>query len=238
MKTISSHQRPSPLRVRGFSLLEILIVVAVLAILATLLFPALRSAQERADSAVCLGNLRHIHIAMMAMANDDNGQLPLATDFANDNASWAWYLLKGDYLPKLPKTAGKRPRHPLYDPGSKVMEISYSTGAYGINRSLVDPTPAQPGKTKIFNVSHPGKKFLLMCSGVYGIVLSQATTSSLPYLYLPGRSVNRSGGWSDTYRRDAVEGRHGRKINTISLSGNAETWNADEIPLTADRWSR
>jgi hypothetical protein len=87
-------------------------------------------------------------------------------------------------------------------------------------------------------ISQPGKKFLLMCSGIYAITRNQATVTGPPNLYLPGRSVNRSRSWSDRFRQDAIEGRHGRKIHTISVAGNTEVWNADEIPLTSEYWDK
>lgn len=238
MKNFSSPLPSDRIPSRGFSLVEMLVVVAVIGILAALLFPALQSARERSSSAACLGNLRQLHIAIMALANDNEGQLPLGSDSANNYASWGWYLLEGGYLPKIPQTPGKRPRHPLYDPGSKVTEISSIAGGYGINRRLVDLPIVNPVRTRIVNVSHPSEKFLLMCSGIYSILPSQAAASSLPHLYLPGRSVNRATQWPDKNRQDAIEGRHGRKINTITLSGNAQTWNADELPLTSDHWDR
>jgi len=241
MKTISSPLPSARLPSRGFTLLEILAAVVVLAILVALLFPALQSAQERANSAGCLGNLRQIHVAMMGLANDNDGQLPLAEDSANANAGWAWYLVDGGYLPPLPPmVSGRRSKkHPLFDPGSSAATAATTIGYYGINRDLTGPLGTNVVRTRIVAISEPGKKFLLMCSGIYAITRNQATVTGPPNLYLPGRSVNRSRSWSsDTIRRDAIEGRHGRKIHTISVAGNTEVWNADEIPLTLERWIR
>jgi prepilin-type N-terminal cleavage/methylation domain-containing protein len=60
----------------GFTLLELLVVMGILAILAALLFPALSSAQQAGRKAVCLGNLRQLGIAMHAYASEYGGRIP------------------------------------------------------------------------------------------------------------------------------------------------------------------
>ncbi len=49
---------------RGFTLVELLVVVAVIAILAAMLLPALSSARSAADSAACRGNLHQLSLGM------------------------------------------------------------------------------------------------------------------------------------------------------------------------------
>jgi prepilin-type N-terminal cleavage/methylation domain-containing protein len=60
---------------RGFTLIELLVVIAVIAILLAILVPAMRTARERAQRAVCLNNLRQLTIAWIAYADQDNGKL-------------------------------------------------------------------------------------------------------------------------------------------------------------------
>ncbi|HTD66996.1 MAG TPA: type II secretion system protein, partial [Candidatus Limnocylindria bacterium] len=60
----------------GFTLLELLVVIACVAILATLLLPALSSAKETSRRAACISNLRQTGIAIHLYAGENEGRIP------------------------------------------------------------------------------------------------------------------------------------------------------------------
>lgn len=60
----------------GFTLLELLVTIAVIALLASLLLPALSRGKDRARAATCLNNLRQWGIATQLYVTDQNDFLP------------------------------------------------------------------------------------------------------------------------------------------------------------------
>ena len=58
---------------KAFTLIEILVVVAIISILAAILFPVLSRAKEASHIAVCTSNLRQIAVAELEYGADNNG---------------------------------------------------------------------------------------------------------------------------------------------------------------------
>lgn len=61
---------------RGFTLIEILVVIVIIALLAALLFPAIARASKKGQQAGCIGNVRQITMALTMYANDHQGNFP------------------------------------------------------------------------------------------------------------------------------------------------------------------
>lgn len=63
-------------RRRAFTLIELLVVISIIALLISILLPALGSAREAARNSMCMSNLKQIGVASYTYATDSQDYLP------------------------------------------------------------------------------------------------------------------------------------------------------------------
>lgn len=80
---------------RAFTLTELLVVMAIIAVLAGLLLPAVSLVREHAQSIVCRAHLRQLPMAAAAYSIDHDGLLVAAVTHGN---TCLWPELLADYL--------------------------------------------------------------------------------------------------------------------------------------------
>ena len=90
MKPCSEHVTPAR---AGFTLVELVVVVAMVGLLATMLAPTMARTKPNSASFQCLNNLRQLAFGWKMYADDNNGNLVYNTDGGNSgkakgNESW------------------------------------------------------------------------------------------------------------------------------------------------------
>jgi type II secretory pathway pseudopilin PulG len=71
----------------AFTLVELAVILAVIAIVATMLLPALAATQTKSQKVACLNNLKQIGLAFRLWETDNSGQYPMAISTSQGGAA-------------------------------------------------------------------------------------------------------------------------------------------------------
>jgi prepilin-type N-terminal cleavage/methylation domain-containing protein/prepilin-type processing-associated H-X9-DG protein len=148
-------------RAGGFTLVELLVVIGIIALLVALIVPAANKARESARRVQCLANLRQLTAAVLAYVTDDPGQC--FPDAGSGNAPVL--------APLSPRTHNKPPYTPLNANAYVLPSIGGSLRKYlGENARALWVCPSAPTEGVVeaaviegndpYNGTGPNDKFL------------------------------------------------------------------------------
>ena len=145
---------------RAFTLIELLIVIAVIVILAAMLLPALAKSKLSAQSAACKSNLRQLGLATELYWDDNDGNcFQTASGITNSGQLWwfgwigsgaeghrAFTLSTGVLFPYLDGNDVRLCPSPVWNSPQFKLKGTNVIFSYGYNNALSAQTPMTVGK--------------------------------------------------------------------------------------------
>jgi prepilin-type N-terminal cleavage/methylation domain-containing protein len=211
-------------RVRGFSLVELLVVISIIALLIAMLLPAVQKARGQANSLRCKSNMRVIGQSMLMYAGENRGQLfPIdaggAFGMPPISRQWFVYVLK----PKPPINPASTDPHDwtppiMLCPSDDVDPAFYHS--YVLNDHINEHQIKY--STKISTGQSPGE-----------IVIMGEKITSVPDYYIQAFPT----GGSD-YKNVAELHRHGLRLgsNYLHMDLHVDTLSPEQVPQALDPW--
>jgi prepilin-type N-terminal cleavage/methylation domain-containing protein/prepilin-type processing-associated H-X9-DG protein len=241
----------------GFTLVELLAVIGIIALLLAIIVPVLQRSRQQAKAMACSSNVRQLLLALFAFESA-NRHLPFGFDdtrkdpppggwpgnIAYDRTGWWWFnYIEGSFR----KSQGRI--HVLWCPSRQIRELQFEHvlhGNYGINTSvckyatgrmsMAEFIGAPPALDKIAN---PSRTLLIVDSG-YSIINWTNVTDVPPFklssmiedtAYIPGMRLNeeKTNLWPGQMA-DALQGRHpGNTVNAGFVDGHVSREKADSL---------
>jgi prepilin-type N-terminal cleavage/methylation domain-containing protein/prepilin-type processing-associated H-X9-DG protein len=117
---------------RAFTLVEVIVVLAIIVIMMAMVYPAYTTISERAKATKDMSNLRQIGLAMQMYLNDKDGILP-----AIDVDPGMGRIANPVIYPKYIDTGGRRVFQSPFD-RRPVLDTDSAPVSYGINQNMYD----------------------------------------------------------------------------------------------------
>lgn len=133
---------------RGFSLIELLVVITIIAVLVGLLLPAVQAARETARRSSCANNLRQLAVATQ-LYHDKHRRFPPGARLhaIKSKLSVSWRVL---VLPNLEQSPLYEQIHPTDDGGA----VNWSGQSLAIDVLLCPSVPRPPDGPGVLKESH------------------------------------------------------------------------------------
>ncbi len=125
---------------KGFTLIELMIVIAIIAILAAILVPNFIRARAQGQVTSCKSNLKNIGTACEMYATDNGGRYPMNLDILKQNGTADQPYLKA--IPKCPSEGTSTPYTKSYERSSN--PDVYTVYCSGSNHKAAGCEPNYP----------------------------------------------------------------------------------------------
>ncbi len=225
----------------GFSLVELLVVIGVIAVLIGILLPTLLKARKQANTVACLSNLRQLAQASLMFAREHDGYLPnysfnrcaitavngtplSEADWGFRSPYWNWdYVLSQQLQSTGPfrcPTDDREGLRGLSTPNSDDdIADSYRMNASNTQRRRLHSSIANSDSYQamtLASLEKPGEA-ILFADGTTGDATNPAAYHASTWDSAPGAGI------AENYRKNIAWDRHRGSANYVFADGHADT---------------
>ena len=200
----------------GFTLVELLVVLAIIALLVALLLPALKNARDVSNASVCLTHLRQSGLAIKMYANDYEGRI------YREATAWVRPLREAGYL-----ASGNASVCPAWDP----FTFNNTADTYGIrierNISWNAINPSARARDRVYTESLYRLEDEFQAPNFF---LLSDTVEYVSAGFLREQAGQWQLGVGGALRRLLTHTRHLNAANLWAIDGHAEALRPDTLP--------
>ena len=237
----------------AFTLLELLVVIAVTALLLAILTPALQNSKRHAKALLCGSNVKQLHLGLTIYENENNvfphsfnqslSSLLIGDPSYQGVGLW-WFNYITDY-----SEIKDNEDSILWCPSRQIDYPRFKTnvliGNYGVNQSICKCSYVRTNQSEFVGkplssseIQNPSQTLLLVDSG-YGMINWWNVADEPPVTfgsmiednaYIPGLSINRNKILRPGREEDGIYGRHPNKtVNVGFVDGHISRENAESL---------
>lgn len=227
---------------RGFTLVELLVVISIISLILSILLPALKTVRQQGQTVGCMNNIKQLGLAFILYSGDYNGYAMPATAPSgvywwgkklatgiDQKAGFVWPYLKSKLAQNSVYECPSQP-YGSYQlqgkPPGKPDEPKWITSTYGYNGYYLSPAQSGwynlPGPwQKIANITVPTTVLVFADTLIDYDLTGKKPLLKNNYSLDPPYKFN-SGKWEKNISPTTCF-RHNQKVNAIFVDGHSES---------------
>lgn len=161
MMRAAGGKRPAAFLRPGFTLVELFVVVAITAVLATVALVASQNAKIAANRAKCASNMRQLGVGLISYATENNGRLPGTQHYQEFGSQESWVYALREYIGgdikeiRICPADPKGPERARNDASSYILNNYLDSGAVDIFGSPI------AGRGNLVSIRDPSRSMML-----------------------------------------------------------------------------